>query len=111
MGKVMFGGGKVGMEAPVTFDPVFTNNTWEQIVEACHSGKVPDTWAVGDNKPMTINGTSYQIDIIGKNHDTYATGGTAPLTFQMHDCYNTKYGMDTGNTLDGWSNCAMRKNY
>lgn len=69
----------------------FASNTWEQIIAACQSGSVPDTWVTGDSKAMTIDGADYQIDIIGKGHDTYAAGGTAPLTFQLHDCLNTKY--------------------
>ena len=69
----------------------FASNTWEQIIAACQSGNVPDTWVAGDNKTMTIDGADYQIDIIGKGHDTYAAGGTAPLTFQLHDCFNIKY--------------------
>lgn len=91
-------------------DSVFANNTWEQIISACESGSVPDTWVVGDQKTMTINGVDYAIDIIGKNHDTYADGsGTAPLTFQLHDCYGTKYGMNSSNTNSGgWSSCNMR---
>lgn len=70
---------------------------------------MPDSWAVGDSKMMTINGTDYQIDIIGKNHDTYTSGGTAPLTFQMHDCYADIKGMNSSNTNEGgWTSCAMR---
>ena len=51
-------------------DDNFANNSWEAIIAACQSGSVPDTWVVGNSKMMTINGTDYQIDIIGKNHDT-----------------------------------------
>ena len=40
---------------------------------------------------MTIDGADYLVDIIGKSHDTYAAGGIAPLTLQLHDCLNTKY--------------------
>lgn len=69
----------------------FASNTWEQIIAACQSGSVPDTWVAGDSKTMTIDGADYLVDIIGKGHDTYAAGGTAPLTFQLHDCLNTKY--------------------
>lgn len=69
----------------------FASNTWEQIIAACQSGSVPDTWVEGDSKTMTIDGADYLVDIIGKGHDTYAAGGTAPLTFQLHDCLNTKY--------------------
>lgn len=93
----------------VSYDPVFSNNEWSAIIDACQSGNVPETWVVGDHKNMTINGASYQIDIIGKNHDTYAAGGTAPLTFQMHDCYNTGYPISSSNTnYGGWKNSAMR---
>lgn len=73
------------------FNSTFASNTWEQIIEACQGGSVPDTWVASDSKTMTIDGTSYQVDIIGKNHDTYTAGGIAPLTFQLHDCFNTKY--------------------
>lgn len=99
------GGGDTG-----GFDPVFANNSWEQIITACQSNAVPDTWAIGDNKTMTINGVGYQIDIIGKNHDAYADGsGKAPLTFQLHNIYATTYAMyDSSKNLNGWDICDMR---
>lgn len=90
----------------------FADATWEQIIEACQNKAVPDTW-VADGpcyKDMEINGKNYRIDIIGKNHDDYADGsGKAPLTFQMHDCYNDMKQMNSSNTNNGgWTNCAMR---
>lgn len=61
---------------------------------------------------MTIGGTEYMIDIIGKNHDTYASGGKAPLTFQLHDCYADRKAMNSSNTnSSGWENCAMRSTH
>lgn len=111
MGKCMFmRKGSVHSE-PVTFDPVFANNDWAQIIEACQKNKVPDTWVVGDQKAMTINGTDYLIDIIGKNHDVYSDGsGTAPLTFQMHYVYDTKYKMNSAiSNTSGWTDSGMRK--
>ena len=96
----------------VIYNKNFANNSWEAIIAACQSGRVPDSWAVGNSKTMPINGTDYQIDIIGKNHDTYTAGGTAPLTFQMHDCYGTKYAMNSSNTNSGgWTNCKMRQTH
>ena len=87
----------------------FADNDWTSIIAACHSGSVPSTWVVGNSKTMTINGTDYLIDIIGKNHDTYAAGGTAPLTFQLHDCYaNTKQMNSSNKNSGGWKNSAMR---
>ena len=99
-------------EPPVTIDAIFANNDWSAIIAACHSGRVPDSWVVGNSKTMTINGTDYQIDIIGKNHDTYTAGGTAPLTFQLHDCYGETKNMNSSNTNSGgWTSCAMRSTH
>ena len=108
--KAYIGIGGVARPCLAGVDPVFSNNTWEQIIDACQNGSVPDTWLVGDQKTMMINGIDYAIDIIGKNHDTYANGsGTAPLTFQLHDCYGTEYGMNTSNTNSGgWESSNMR---
>ena len=89
--------------------PNFADNTWDKIIEACHSGNVPGTWVAGDNKTMTIDGKSYQVDIVGKNHDTYTAGGIAPLTFGLHDCYGTKYPMNSSNTnTTSWDGSKLR---
>lgn len=90
----------------------FEHNDWATIIAACHSGSVPSTWVVGNSKTMTINGKSYQVDIIGKNHDTYTAGGKAPLTFQMHDCYGeTKNMNSSGTNIGGWTSCTMRQTH
>ena len=93
-------------------DPVFANNSWENIALACQLNAVPDSWAVGDQKTMTIDGTNYTIDIIGKNHDTYSDGsGHAPLTFHLHYCNNglwVEMHNDAINSI-GWNGCTMRK--
>ena len=93
----------------MTLNSNFADNTWDKIIDACHSGNVPDTWVVGDSKTMTIDGVNYQFDIVGKNHDTYTAGGIAPLTFGLHDCYGTKYPMNSSNTNStGWDGSKMR---
>ena len=100
------------MQTMIKMPSVFSDATWKQIISACQSNRVPSTWAVGDSKMMTIGRTDYQIDIIGKNHDTYTAGGTAPLTFQMHDCYRTKYEMHgSGSNKNGWGRCDMRNTH
>lgn len=87
-GRTLIGGTGYDLTFAPSYNPVFANNTWEQIIAACHNNEVPDTWKAADHKPMTIGGVDYQIDIIGKNHDDYSDGsGKAPLTFQLHDCY------------------------
>lgn len=111
-GRTLIGGTGYDITFAPPYDPVFANNTWEQIIEACHNNEVPDTWKVADQKPMTINGVNYQIDIIGKNHDTYVSGGKAPLTFQLHDCYGKTKNMNSSNTNSGgWTSCAMRSTH
>ena len=109
-GRTLIDGTGYDITFKPSYDPVFANNTWEQIIAACHNNEVPDTWKVADHKPMTINGVDYQIDIIGKNHDDYSDGsGKAPLTFQLHDCYNIAKAMhSTGSNTMGWEKCSMR---
>lgn len=99
-----------GIQYP--YEANFADNTWEQIISVCQKGIVPLSWKVGDQKAMTIGGTDYLIDIIGINHDTYTAGGTAPLTFQLHDCYGETKNMNSSNTNSGgWTSCAMRSTH
>ena len=83
--------------------------TWDTIDSISKSGNAASIWSVGDKKTVNINGTSYQFQIIGFNHDTKTAGGKAGITFQMVDCMNTKEHMNSSNTNNGgWTNCAMR---
>ena len=112
-GRTLINGTGYDINFEPSYDPVFANNTWEQIIAACHNNEVPETWKVADQKPMTINGVDYQIDIIGKNHDGYSDGsGKAPLTFQLHDCYADTKQMNSSDTnRGGWTSCAMRSTH
>ena len=114
MGKVIMSGIVPQLKVPSIYKANFADNDWATIIKACQMNAVPGTWEVGDQKTMTINGTDYTIDIIGKNHDTYADGSSnkAPLTFQMHDLYESLYEMElTGTNANGWAGCAMRQTY
>lgn len=95
-----------------SYNPVFSENEWAAIIEACHANEVPDEWVADGTcyKDMDIGGTPYRIDIIGKNHDDLSDGtGKAPLTFQLHDCYTETKQMNSSNTNSGgWQNSAMR---
>ncbi|MCI6016115.1 MAG: DUF6273 domain-containing protein [Dysosmobacter sp.] len=101
------------MKKTALYQANFADNDWATIIDACHKNKVPATWVVGNQKTMTINGTDYPIDIIGKNHDDYADGsGKAPLTFQLHDCYGETKNMNSSNiNSGGWTSCAMRSTH
>lgn len=113
MGRVIMSGIVPTLKAPVTYNANFADNDWATIIKACHKNQVPETWVVGNQKAMTINGADYVIDIIGKGHDDYADGsGKAPLTFQLHDCYADRKMMNGGNTYSGgWTSCDMRSTH
>lgn len=113
---VLFGGGK-------EYDPVLANNSWEDIAVAAEEGVASTLWAVGAEKPVTLNGVSYTLQIIGFDHDDLHTtdprysdtnynGGKrkAALTLCLKQAYNTLYPMHSSNTNTvGWTNCVMRQ--
>lgn len=110
MGKCLFLRKGEIYTSPITFDPEFANNTWDQVIETCQKNRVPDSWEVGDQKAMIIGDTEYMIDIIGKYHDIYSDGsGVAPLTFQLHDLYPTTYIKNSNRSYAGWDNSDIRK--
>jgi hypothetical protein len=53
------------------------------------------------------------VTIIGKYHDNYSDGiGKAPITFQLQECYNTKYRMNSSDTnVESWNNSQMRSTH
>lgn len=92
----------------------FSDNSWENIIWACKNRAVPDSWKDDgtSHKSLTIGSTSYQIDIIGKNHDLYTDGGVAPLTFQIHDVYSKEYSMNDSQTnVGGYKASAMHNRH
>lgn len=92
---------------PITYKDNFADNSWVEIAHACQNNKVPSTWAVGDIKTMKIGSSTYNVKIIGKNHDIYADGsGVAPLTFQTDAI--TKRVMNSSRTnAGGWDGSEM----
>ena len=81
-------------------------------------GSVHRKISVGDQVALSLNGTSYNFDVIGFNHDTLTTAtaygsstttGKAGITFQMHDLLTTYYSMNDSQTNSGgWKGCVMR---
>ena len=100
---------RVGSLKASSYADIFANNSWDDIITVCQNGSIPSAWMVGDSKAMTIDGSDYMVDIVGKNHDTYTAGGIAPLTFGLHDCYGTKYPMSSSQSNSaGWDGSKMR---
>ena len=112
MGSVMLSGVAPQMTKPIALPPIGTalnDMTWEQIQTISDAGKAADYFNVGDTKNITLDGVSYPVQIIGFNHDTLTSGGTAGITFQLVDCLNTRYQMNSSDTnVGGWKSSEMR---
>ena len=100
--------GDVFVVSEIALEANFADNSWDKIILACQNDIVPETWAVGNKKAMTIGGKDYQIRILGKNHDTYTAGGKAPLTFQIAEVYGAAPMNATQTNTTGWSGSKMR---
>lgn len=87
--------------------------SWDNIALVSKFGQAPKYWKIGDKKNITVNGTSYAAQIIGFDHDTLTTADgsrtKAGITFQLVDCLNTQYQMNSSSTnVNGWRGSAMR---
>lgn len=89
--------------------------SWQQIgdlVLKAEQGTVnlSDYFSIGDTKPVTLTtGETIELQIAGFNHDTFSDGVTAPMTFVMKDCLNTKAQMNSSNiNTGGYPASAMK---
>ena len=89
--------------------------SWQQIgdlVLKAEQGTVnlQDYFSVGDTKPVTLTtGETIELQVAGFNHDTFSDGVTAPVTFVMKDCLNTKAQMNSSDTnAGGYPASAMK---
>lgn len=59
-----------------------------------------------------IGDTSYDVVLIGVNHDDLVSGGKANTTWQLKNLYNTEYQMNSTNTnYRGYANSEMHKTH
>jgi hypothetical protein len=92
----------------------FATSTWADIKAAVQAGisglDLSEYWAVGDTKSVTLTTNEViELQIAGFNHDTYSDGVTAPVTFIMKDCLNTKAQMNSSDTnAGGYPASAMK---
>ena len=89
--------------------------SWQEIgdlVLKAEQGTVnlSDYFSIGDTKPVTLTtGETIELQVAGFNHDTFSDGVTAPVTFVMKDCLNTKAKMNRSSTnADGYPASAMK---
>lgn len=107
------------LEVPFVIDAIAVFNTslttdleaasWGLISAVAEAGNAASVWSVGAKKTIKLDGVSYTAQIIGFNHDTKTAGGKAGITFQLVDCLNTTYQMNSSATnVGGWKSSAMR---
>ena len=94
-------------------DPVFGNNTWEQIANASESGNIPSTWKVGDEKDLTLSGSfneTVTIQIWDFDHFDKSDGsGKAKLCLGMKHLTKNEYQMNSfGTNHGGWNQCDIK---
>lgn len=97
-----------------SWEPNFSENSWEQVIWCCQNRIIPPTWSIGDQLTMIINkDDDYLIDIIGIEHDTYAgTNQKAPFTFMLHQAYESLSAMyGTLPAAVTWKDSYMRSTY
>jgi hypothetical protein len=88
--------------------------SWDVVASCAKKGAAKDMWNIGDKKTLTIDGTTYTAVIIGFDHDNVANAGSygrskAGITWQLLDCLNTTYRMNSLATNNGgWTSCTMR---
>lgn len=91
--------------------------SWQQIgdlVLKAEQGTVnlSDYFSIGETKPVTLTtGETIELQVAGFNHDTFSDGITAPVTFVMKDCLNTKAQMNSSNTNAGGYPASAMKTY
>ena len=66
-------------------------------------------FSVGDTKSLEIDGTSYNVQIYGFNHDTKSDGsGKASITFGLANCLSTLRAIHTSSyNTQGWDGSAI----
>ena len=87
---------------PPELNPVFGENSWEEIGGAIADDRIPDSWAVGDEKEiMLINGRATTLQIYGIRHDDLPEGGKASFTLGMKHLSWWRMHMNLSNTNEG----------
>ena len=77
-----------------------TNLSWEEIINKANAHKISEK-CIGQEKQITIGDETYDVVLIGVNHDDLVSGGKATTTWQLKNLYNTTYAMNSIDTNKG----------
>lgn len=86
--------------------------SWTDIVTLSRAGYLSYVAAVGDTKKVTLTTNEViELQIADFNHDTFADGTTAPVTFVMKDCLKTTASINSSGTNAGGYPASAMKTY
>lgn len=97
--------------------PVMADNEWADIFDAFKNDSAPDTWQVGDTKPLTLlDGTTYTIRLCDKQAGRYQYSdgsGSSKAVFEFVELVKLgstiTFRMNYSNTnANGWASSYMR---
>ncbi len=77
-----------------------TSLSWPEIIEGANKNLIQES-CVGQEKTIMIGDTSYDVVLIGVNHDDKVSGGKVNTTWQLKNLYNTTYPMNSSITNSG----------
>ena len=119
--SAVFSGVTVSKEVSITdtgvynegLSPVLADCSWADVDAFSRAGVASGIWSIGDTKALAIDGVSYVAQIIGFDHDNLTTADgartKAGITFQLQNCLNTTYPMNSSDTNSGgWTSSLMR---
>ena len=104
----------------------FNDYSWAEIAAISEAGNAASTFAVGDEKELTIGEysyyddctkttvthpeTTYHVQILGFNHDDKSDGsGKAGITVGLKEIMTTEHVMNSSESnAGGWRDCEMR---
>ena len=98
----------------IALDPVFGNNSWDNIISAAESDNIPSTWKIGDEKDIVLEGSGYNenitLQIWDFDHFDKSDGtGKAKLCLGMkHLMIYEDYMNDSDTNNGGWDGSDMK---
>ena len=98
----------------VLANPNFADNDWFIIKAAAQVGRASELgWAVGDTKPITVEGATYNVRISDMQTGRYQytnKNRTTNMAFELVELLSTKRRMTSGYTnAGGWAESELRK--
>lgn len=93
-------------------DPVFGNNTPEQIKSAITQGIYKDLWSIGDEITIFADDGNYEFEIADFDHDPVSgESRTAPITLALKNLMSTPQKMNTGSFNTGSYAASLLHDY